>query len=158
MPVEQGARHYRGPEAQAVPAPPPMPAPMRPPAMPPAEELMPPPTPPLSADEADLQAFTQWFEQRIEDDENPAGVAKLERILAEAFFAGANHVRRQAVLSARAPAPLEGTVESRTIVAALAYFRDQVLAHRPEEVATGEWLNATDVDVLIQAIQRKGRL
>lgn len=150
MPVEQGSRNYRGPEAQAVPAPPPMPAPMRPPAMPPAEELDPMLTQPVVVGHDDLvDAFYAW----LKDTPVEPG---FESKLFEAFKAGVAWHAQRGMRSARAQAPLEGTVESRTIVAALAYFRDQVLAHRPEEVATGEWLNATDVGFLIQAIQRKG--
>lgn len=51
--------------------------------------------------------------------------------------------------------PLEGTPEARTIIAALELFRAQVLAEGPEEVGTGEWLGAGEIDRLIEDV--KGR-
>lgn len=47
------------------------------------------------------------------------------------------------------PAPdagLTGTPRSRTLLAALIFFRDQVLAQGPEEVVTGEWMPIVEVN------------
>ena len=155
MPLDLGPRHYSGPEQPKAP---PMPS------LPPAEELLgqqtfedepsaPTPTP-VSV------AFYKWFDQRQADDNNPTGVMKIGGILEEAFLAGWQAATAQAPQVRPTDLPLEGTVESRTIVAALEMFKEQVLAGDPPEVQSGEWLNAKDVDVLIQGIRAnaaKGR-
>ncbi len=53
------------------------------------------------------------------------------------------------------PAELEGTIQSRTLVAALTFFADQVLRQQPEETETGEWLKADQINQLIEDV--KGR-
>lgn len=161
MPVETSGRHYQGPEQ---PKQPPMPAhllePPSAPEMPSADELQ--------GEIPDLRspvalAFEAWFEQRQAADENPAGVMKLGGLLEEAFLAGWQAAGRVKVADVRmrmAELPLEGTLESRTIIAALELFKSQVLVENPPEVQSGEWLNARDVDVLIQGIRAtaaKGR-
>jgi len=70
--------------------------------------------------------------------------------LRDAFLAGYEAGVRTARLAAPAFAP-EGKV-NRTIAAALALFRDQVLAGNPEEVQTGEWLSAAEVTQLLARI------
>jgi hypothetical protein len=52
------------------------------------------------------------------------------------------------------PADFRGTAEQRTILAALIYFRDQVLPEAAEEVGTGQWLSLADVNRLIDAYER----
>ena len=87
-----------------------------------------------------------------------------EEVLEEAFAAGravgyAEGVRdlRHAQLAAAPPQePIVFSTEiviNRTLVAALEYFRDTVLAANPEEVTTGEWLSAVQVTALIRQIQ-----
>lgn len=49
--------------------------------------------------------------------------------------------------------PLLGTAKSRTLIAALIYFRDQVLQGQPEEIGTGEWLSATAVQEWIDVLK-----
>jgi hypothetical protein len=51
---------------------------------------------------------------------------------------------------------LEGSAESRTILAALQLFLDQVLRSDPEEVAEGEWLSAQDCEALIRKLKGEG--
>ena len=151
MPVDKdgGSRHYRGPELP--PTPPPMPLAQ---AMPPAEELLP-PSPP--ADDPLSDAFLQWCQRaRLQ------GASFTSEDLFRAFEAGIAYAEERALMKARGvkarvAEELEGTVESRTIVAALTFFREQVLAHSPEEVRTGEWMSTADVDRLIQAITEDGR-
>ena len=46
----------------------------------------------------------------------------------------------------------EGKI-GRTIAAALALFRDQVLSGHPEEVTSGEWCSAAEVDKLIEQLR-----
>ena len=48
---------------------------------------------------------------------------------------------------------LLGTARSRTLLAALIYFRDQVLQGEPEEIQTGEWLSGEEVQTWIAALQ-----
>ena len=47
-----------------------------------------------------------------------------------------------------------GTARDRTLLAALIFFKDQVLAQRPEEIVTGEW-SAEDVDTMIAEVQER---
>lgn len=51
--------------------------------------------------------------------------------------------------------PLLGSIEDRTIVAALEYFRDQILSQQPEEIETGEWLAGPELAALIQQYKEK---
>lgn len=48
-----------------------------------------------------------------------------------------------------------GTAEQRTILAALIYFRDQVLPEAAEEIGSGQWLGIADVDTLIAELQKE---
>lgn len=52
-----------------------------------------------------------------------------------------------------APEIFEGSIEVRTITAALQYFRDAVLVMSPEECQSGEWLTADKIDELIGRLQ-----
>ncbi len=158
-PVEQSPRHYQGPEQPKAP---PMPT------MPPASELImdppgdfddaPPaddPGRPMAGDDI-RGAFQSWSEAMGCDHLLTSEVDRLR----DAFEAGAQWQRDQMMPARPHDLPLEGTLESRTIVAALQLFREQVLVHNPEEVKTGEWLNARDVEVLIHGIRTqaaKGR-
>lgn len=78
-----------------------------------------------------------------------------EASLEEAFTAGFVEGVRQARQAERPAAPPEldpAYVVNRTLVAALALFRDQVLLANPEEVTTGEWLSAQQVTALMRQI------
>lgn len=134
--------------------------------MPPASELFYEETAPEPSAAGDIRAaFAAWFEQRQQDDENPDGVRKRGPLMEEAFNAGALWMRQQfestgSLRKVTQELQLEGTVESRTIIAALELFKAQVLVENPPEVKSGEWLNARDVDVLITGIRAnaaKGR-
>jgi hypothetical protein len=48
---------------------------------------------------------------------------------------------------------LSGTIESRTIIAALSYFAEQILSMAPDEVKTGEWLDKAGVEQLIRTLE-----
>lgn len=50
---------------------------------------------------------------------------------------------------------LPGTPQSRTILAALEYFVDQVLPMREEEIASGEWMTVDQVQDLIAQLKEK---
>ena len=105
--------------------------------------------------EADLQAYYAWG-------------ARQEGSLAfqQVWLAGVEYGRQTVRLATTAsePAPMpdlppvppaeEGTAESRTLVAALELFIEQVLQHSPEEVTSGEWLTAQAARDLIERIQR----
>jgi len=73
-----------------------------------------------------------------------------EALLFQAFKAG-----YEVGQGARQIEPLEGTAESRTIVAALTLFIDQVLQHNPDEVRSGEFLSAREAQQVIEKY-RKG--
>jgi hypothetical protein len=75
-----------------------------------------------------------------------------EATLAEAYRMG----YLDGVRAARQAQPeASGDKTRRTIAAALALFRDQVLAGNPEEVSTGEWLSAEEVDRLIAQLTER---
>lgn len=86
--------------------------------------------------------------------------------IAEAYRAGYLDGVRAAKAAMRAQTmqapPVTADVEAlapqgkpaRTIVAALARFRDQVLVEQPEEVASGEWCSPEEVTVLIDSIRK----
>lgn len=68
----------------------------------------------------------------------------------EAFMAG-----YQAALAAVVHVPpLPGTAESRTIIAALRRFAEEVLPLASEEIASGEYLSIEAVDALIAKLER----
>ena len=64
----------------------------------------------------------------------------------------------RAARAAQAPPPEtlapEGKV-NRTLIAALAFFRDQILLGNPEEIQTGEWMSAQEVTQLIETLQAR---
>ena len=45
------------------------------------------------------------------------------------------------------------TKAQRTIIAALEIFKDQILSQGPEEISTGEWMSAAEVDELIATLK-----
>ena len=92
----------------------------------------------------------------------PAGLdRKIIGLLFQAFTAGATWGKSQAVsrvdqLLVAAPTPvagLTGTKEQRTLIAALNFFKEQLLINNPEEVRAGEWCSANEVDQLISQIE-----
>jgi hypothetical protein len=76
-----------------------------------------------------------------------------EASIAQAYRAGYLDGVREALAKTRAaeasPPLLAEDRARRTIIAALALFRDQVLASSPEEVTSGEWLSADEADAVI---------
>ena len=153
-PLDTGAsRHYAGPDAPQVP--PPVPVAM--PELPPAEDLLATEEiPPASQRVVDSieEAFDAW-----QPPVRGGGYTEqqLHELLFSAFKAGVAWHARSLTTAARATKPtdaLEGTPESRTLVAALSFFIDQVLIHHPEEVQSGEWLTATDATALIDTLRR----
>ena len=103
--------------------------------------------PSVPADLSVSQLFFAWLQPlRGRVDETT------EALLFQAFKAG-----YETGQGARQIAPLEGTAESRTIVAALILFIDQVLQHQPDEVTSGEFLSATDTQKVIEKY-RKGEI
>jgi len=146
MPLDSTTRHYVGPEQTTVP---PMPS------LPPAEELSGETITTITAPTDVLEGFNQWASSIVR--RHPEAAAN--SFLLMAFQAGVAFARQQIAASARAATKpsdeLEGTIESRTIIAALHFFKDQVLVHGPEEVSTGEWLHARDIDALIASLKRR---
>lgn len=53
-----------------------------------------------------------------------------------------------------ATAPLPGTAESRTILAALRFFLSEVLPQAQEEIASGELLSIRDTEALIRRLEQ----
>lgn len=93
------------------------------------------------------QAFIEWFRPM-----RGQYAPEVETLLHEAFRAGffASQVRRQT----EAEQPLTGTPESRTIVAALRFWRENALPNMREEISTGEVLGPDEVDELIARLER----
>jgi hypothetical protein len=92
-----------------------------------------------------------------------------EATLEEAFHAGyrtaqfdlmqqkLEAARRGVPPAAEASLPAEGKI-ARTIIAALAYFADQVLPGATAEVANGEWCSVAEVRALIQQLTTTGEV
>lgn len=84
--------------------------------------------------------------------------------LADAFVAGWQLAQAQFAAHAIAAPPVTADVATlapegkarRTIIAALEVFKDQILSGRPEEVASGEWCSAEEVDELIARMRAEG--
>lgn len=118
--------------------------------------VVPAPAPEYSSgrNEASADDFDYWY-ARSRDRIN-AGTwtqPQLEDLCRSAFDAGWR-AHQRIVLQAppvmsdvRALAP--AGKPTRTIIAALDLFKDQVLRHQPEEVASGEWCSAEEVDALL---------
>lgn len=88
--------------------------------------------------------FTAWMRHRHPDVEG-----WVETLMREAWHAGAEAARLET-----APTDvLLGTAESRTLVAALRLFSDQVLRYNPEEVRSGEWLSAAEVEQVVARLE-----
>jgi hypothetical protein len=83
--------------------------------------------------------------------------------LAEAFVAGYALARQQHEARTMSAPPVTADLDRlapegkprRTIVAALDYFKDQILSQRPEEIETGEWCSPEEVDQLIAQLQEE---
>lgn len=83
--------------------------------------------------------------------------------LAAAFLAGYElatqqitaHIVQATPVTADVAALAPAGKPTRTIIAALDLFKDQVLAHEPEEVQSGEWCSAAEVDALITKLHER---
>jgi hypothetical protein len=99
------------------------------------------------------------------------GVAEIEAIaeawvrahddwpLSDAFIAGYRFALQRTLTAPPVSTDLpdlspEGKV-TRTIIAALELFRDQVLRQAAEEIASGEWCSLADVDQLLQQLRAR---
>ena len=115
-------------------------------------EAAPPPPPPLPEIEpaeppASPNLAVAWL------DRHPG--ATLEEAFMGGYIQGIQEARR-AQLAMQPPQPLvfdPDGAPARTIIAALVLFREQVLLGDPEEVTSGEWLNAHQVEGLIRSLQ-----
>lgn len=99
--------------------------------------------------EEQLGVFDRWALRHPKatlEDAFTAGYAEGVRAARHAQLAA-----QPATTAAVALSPHE--IVNRTLVAALELFRDQVLQGEPEEVATGEWLSAYQVNGLIREIR-----
>lgn len=157
-PIDAGTpRHWGGAEARATPRPTPQ-APVRPAApavmapLPSMEALTrdPPPADTLTVSQGDrddaliAQSYVEGLQKTIFTAAD----------MMEAFLAGIAYLRQQVK---KDPA-FEGTVVSRTVVAALEFFLSQVLPQSQEEVKSGEWMRAEELQALIAEIRAKGDL
>ena len=133
----------------------------------PAPSLGVPAVPPFIVQTDISPAFTAWWRQQadaVRSDPN------LTDQLYRAFTAGweaRQGTEGVAAMPQSAPsttvAPPMGqtgseqarTVQTRTIIAALRFFSDQVLKEAQEEIASGEWLSRAEVDALIQDLKDK---
>lgn len=104
-------------------------------------------------------AFTRWLASQPTPSLHATENGEMLAVAFHAgFLAGAQN---QAARTMTAP-PVTADVETlapegkarRTIIAALEIFKDQILSQDPEEISTGEWCSALEVDTLI--IQLKG--
>lgn len=94
------------------------------------------------------EAFLAWW-RPLRGQYGP----EIEALVYEAFKAGfaASRVKIQTETSL----PLTGTAESRTIVAALRLFLENVLPMASEEIAAGEYLSVEETERLIRRIEER---
>jgi hypothetical protein len=99
-------------------------------------------------------AFERWYTAAAQalDPDEPLNPATYRVFVWQAFQAGVHYVQ-QTVTAPAAPAVLAGTVESRTVIAALSFFAEQILSMAPDEVKTGEWLDKAGVEQLIHTLE-----
>jgi hypothetical protein len=113
------------------------------------EAAPPPPPPPPATVHTEHTVATDWLARHPE--------ATLEQAFTAGYVEGVRAARQAEQARRPAPAPEETfTPEdkiTRTIIAALALFRDQILAGDPEEVASGEWCSGAEVTRLIEQLQ-----
>lgn len=95
------------------------------------------------------EAFQSWL-GGLRDTIEPATAL----LLFDAFKAGYAMGLGEQKPEVLADTPLSGTPESRTIIAALELFVDNVLQHSPEEVKSGEFLSAAETRKLIERLRR----
>ena len=102
-------------------------------------------TPARPTDTVD-QAFVLWRKERhVEVSGDAAGL--IYEAFAAGFQAGIGQVSQMAT-------PLAGTAESRTVVAALRMFLENVLPTATEEIQAGEFLSIEATEALIQRLER----
>lgn len=75
-----------------------------------------------------------------------------EALLLEAYKAG--YYAAMAQTSSMGGPALTGTAESRTVIAALRFFIEQVLVNAKEEIQAGEYLSIAETERLIQKFER----
>lgn len=78
---------------------------------------------------------------------------------ADAFIAGYQYANAKTIgappVAVDVPTLAPEGKARRTIFAALGFFRDQILPRATEEVASGEWCSAEEVEVLMQQFEEK---
>ncbi len=145
-----GPRHYTGPDVPRAVAPL---APVIPVALPQAAVTA---QPQIQASEPTWSQFLAWYAQRAEQEGAVVGGGytelQIRMLMYEAFHVGAS-LAQQPAPTPRVERPLEGTMETRTVIAALEMFIDQVLSHNPEEVKAGEWLTVEGAKAVIDQIR-----
>lgn len=104
-------------------------------------------TPPIDPLRA---AFSEFMRREYP---NAALEERFMTLVWDAFKAGAAYMKTAAAVAEPPALPLLGTVESRTIIAALGFFAEQILSLAPEEVKTGEWLGKEDTLNLIKRLE-----
>lgn len=129
----------------------------------PAAKVEPPPTPPPpAAGKAVENEYTQWLTRHPDATTEQAFIAGYIEGIRAAQRAHLDQARQREAQEPMTPTPdsLTTTADAktyRTVAAALAMFRDQILITRPEEVETGEWLSAEETtNVIEQILQQLG--
>lgn len=117
----------------------------------PGHRAEPPPTirPLTPVDEEQLGVFDRWVRAHPQ--------ATLEEAFTAGYVEGVRASRAALPKGDTHPLTPEGKI-NRTLVAALAWFRDQVLASNPEEVLSGEWCSADEVNALIDQLTEGARV
>lgn len=77
---------------------------------------------------------------------------EIEELLYQAYLAGFQAM--QGRVQADVASPLTGTPETRTILAALRFFKEQALPNMTEEITTGEILGEAGIDQIIARLER----
>lgn len=106
------------------------------------------------ADEALKRSFAAWL--RATPCPSDVEVVAWAAFQAGAAYAASTFGESVHLLASRQDLGLEaGDVTTRTLVAALRFFIDNILVHAPEEVKLGEWHTAEGAEQLITDLLRK---
>lgn len=124
--------------------------PVRPPrdSVPEMESFTPPPDP--STFQSPLMAaFAQWVTPY-----RASVTSEMFTLLLYAFKAGVAFGMGQTDSIQGGAVAMTGTAESRTVIAALRMFIEQILSQHPEECQSGEWISAEQAEAVIARLER----
>lgn len=96
-----------------------------------------------------MAAFAQWMSAA-----EGAITSEVFVLVLSAFKAGVTFGMGQTDSIQGGAVAMTGTAESRTVIAALRMFIEQILSQHPEECQSGEWMSAEQAEAVIARLER----